>query len=447
MPKSSLLSLPLSRQILHGYNEPVANLIYSSSNRVSAAARHSMPKKTLVFLYFLAVIAVALGYNYFYKPFAAQPSSELVEQLPSPSPELDPKTALFSSLTDSDKVGLILAAPVVVSDELIASPSAMAEIAALRPGVVTLFGDRVSATQAAEVVARLRNITAQPRVLVAVDHEGGLVQRLSGEGFTFLPSWQQLCQFSASKQDEVVSVSAKELKAVGVDIVWGPVVDFASQHPVLGTRICSSEPQEVIEQARRLVATYRAEGLLPVLKHFPGIGGTTKDLHLTFDTVEITPDEAAIYQALLTDFPSVGVMVSHAGVVNQFAEVPCSLSLPCVGQVAANYPEVLVVTDALEMISAGHVAQDPTKPRDRTAPLAVTLEERAVAAVEAGNQVLVFGPTVTPAQLSLVKQRLLEKMAQDPSFSEKISVAAKRVVEVQWSNDVAVTDSTSNTAE
>lgn len=422
-----------------------------------------MPTKTVLFLLFLTVIAGLLGYNYFVQPFRpmVEEAWESAQVTPSPSPSLSPDEAWLESLSDQEKVSFVLAAPLTVDDQVLAelgladqtteaeapeattsgqleleldsvqeaSPAAQVpvldSVLALKPGAVTLFGDRISSASAQAVITRLRSSVPEPGVLIAVDHEGGRVQRLSGAGFTFLPSWQQTCQFSDEKQQELYQATAQELAAVGIDLVFGPMVEYAQSNQVLGNRVCASDAGTVITETQPLLAAYQAVGITPVIKHFPGIGATTRDLHTEFETIEVTPTDAQVYRQLLDDNPRLGVMTSHVGVANQFPDVPCSLSSACVGQISRNYPTALIVTDALEMDSAGHL--DPESAASlsaaRNQPVATvtrSLGDRAIAALEAGNHVLVFGPSVSVQDLAEVQQALLERYQTTPAFQQKL---------------------------
>ncbi len=70
-----------------------------------------------------------------------------------------------------------------------------------------------------------------------VDHEGGSVQRLNGEGFTILPSWKRMCNQTAELRQSSLASSAAELAAVGIDVVLAPVVDVSHSNIVLRDRV------------------------------------------------------------------------------------------------------------------------------------------------------------------------------------------------------------------
>lgn len=381
-------------------------------------------KRTLVFICFLAVIAVLLGLNYIYKPFSnSQAVSTTSDASPEPVASANPTIIDLSQLSSRQKVARLIAAPVVITDGRPLDASSAAWLSKEQPGAVTLFGRDLSTQTVATQVAELKAmVDLQPsELLIAVDHEGGTVQRLRGEGFTILPSWQTLCSEPATASAELLATSASEVGQVGVDIVFAPVADVALNHPSLRTRVCSDEPSQIVAMTQSYITAMNRAGVLPVVKHFPGIGATTRDLHTAFDRVTIEPKDALIYQALLTANPKIGVMTTHVGVNNQFPDIPCSLSLDCVGQITANYPQTLVVTDALKMKSAAYQGEgQPEK----------ELPQIAEAAVRAGNQLLVFEPNVSWSELSQVIEYLSSKYEEDQVFQVQVDRAVTRLYQI-----------------
>ncbi len=383
-----------------------------------------MPNRsTAILILSLMFVAGLLGWNYVKQPFAQRGESTQVQPSPTPLSSLDKK---IESLSVEDKVRLMISVPLTISNSNSNAASGSANtkwIADNHPGAVILFGNQISSSSAQKAIAEIEATYPSTTLpLIVVDHEGGTVQRLNGPGFTKLPTWQSLCNQPAANSAQVLQVSAAELAATGIDVVLAPDVDVASSHAILRSRICSNKPNVVAEHATVYIESFSAEKILPVLKHFPGIGKTSRDLHTNFDRVTIQPDDAGVYKTLLDRFPNIGVMTSHVGVTNQYPDIPCSLSLDCIKELVLNYQQVLVVSDALEMKSASYLPEST---------VGRTLPEVAIRAVAAGNSLLVFGPTTKEDDLTAVVQVLVTAYDQDELIKNQINRSVGAILGVR----------------
>lgn len=382
-----------------------------------------MAKTTAALILFLTGLTILLGYNYFARPFAdwGVETLEEIEEIDEQEPVLtgaDLAKQLVASMSPQEKIWQLIAVPVVLgdleADDLVAE---LEEGLGVAPRVVTIFGSEVSVEQVRQLDQVLSEKLSQPAWLL-VDHEGGSVLRLSGEGFTTLPSWQEQCQLQELELYELWTQVASELSAAGIDVVLAPMVDFSQNHPVLRSRVCASDPDRVVEQSLVMAETVRSVGILPVFKHFPGIGQTTVDLHFRSENITVGLEEANVYRSLLAAIPRPAVMTAHVGVSNQFPDLPCSLSADCVGELAAVVDQILIVTDALEMEAALESGEER-----------LSLEEASARALMAGNHLLIYGPQVSVSELKRVHADLLERYQENPQFAERVDQAVIRVVE------------------
>ena len=154
-------------------------------------------------------------------------------------------------------------------------------------GVVLFARNYESAEQLRELVREIRSLRRAP-LLLAVDHEGGRVQRFQAP-FTRLPAAACLGErFDADPlagwelARAVGMVQGIELARVGIDVVFAPVVDLAGENSAtIGARAIHSSPETVALLAGAQIRALRAQGVVPVAKHFPGHGGVDGDTHRT----------------------------------------------------------------------------------------------------------------------------------------------------------------------
>lgn len=155
-------------------------------------------------------------------------------------------------------------------------------------GGVILFARNISSRdQAQELCREIKELN--PMLIIAVDQEGGRVQRLK-EGFTILPPMQKLSAFLNSIHDknflfatDLGWLMASEVIATGLDISFAPVLDLDnSRSSIIGDRAIGDNPEEVIDIASAFIKGMNQAGMQATGKHFPGHGGIFTDSHLTF---------------------------------------------------------------------------------------------------------------------------------------------------------------------
>jgi beta-N-acetylhexosaminidase len=179
-------------------------------------------------------------------------------------------------------------------------------------GVILFARNYESPRQLAQLTASIHALRTPP-LLIAVDHEGGRVQRFI-DGFTRIPAmrelgkvWDENPRRAKHLAQQVGYVLAAELRACGVDFSFTPVLDIDfGISKVIGDRAFHSEPQAIGELAHNLLLGLRQGGMSTVGKHFPGHGYVHADSHL-----EIPIDERSYTDIELCDLIPFRQMVNY----------------------------------------------------------------------------------------------------------------------------------------
>ncbi len=167
-------------------------------------------------------------------------------------------------------------------------------------GGVILFGRNfVNCTQLAALTASIHAVR-QPPLLIAVDHEGGRVQRFR-DGFTKIPPMREFGKIwdTDRKKAKELAVQAgwilaAELRAHGVDFSFTPVLDMDyGDSLVIGDRAFHKDTTAINELAFSLMQGLKKGGMQAVGKHFPGHGFVVADSHVSIPIDERSFDEIA----------------------------------------------------------------------------------------------------------------------------------------------------------
>ncbi len=170
-------------------------------------------------------------------------------------------------------------------------------------GGVILFARNYQSPEQVETLVREIHDLRVPRLLVAVDHEGGRVQRFR-DGFTGLPAIRHLGRIydeNPKRARRLAETSgwlmATELRAVGVDFSFAPVLDLdRGVSQIIGDRAFHARPEAVADLAHAYMRGMHQAGMAATGKHFPGHGTVAADSH-----VAMPVDERALVDILAED--------------------------------------------------------------------------------------------------------------------------------------------------
>ncbi|GAA5233428.1 beta-N-acetylhexosaminidase [Verticiella sediminum] len=174
-------------------------------------------------------------------------------------------------------------------------------------GVILFSRNYADRAQLRALTAAIHAARDEP-LLIAVDHEGGRVQRFRSDGYTEVPAMRTLGeQWERDRMQALRSataagfVLAAELRACGVDFTFAPVLDLDhGRSGVIGTRALHRDPAVVAQLARAVAQGLALAGMGACGKHFPGHGWAEADSHHALPVDErtladILADDAAPY--------------------------------------------------------------------------------------------------------------------------------------------------------
>lgn len=215
------------------------------------------------------------------------------------------------------------------------SPELRAALLAIRP-VAIQFGSEAFLHEAdydtwltafSRLYEEARSLIGREKLLVTLDHEGGRVIRPPA------PITKFPYAFSFRENAEKVGVAmAKEVRSLGVNMVFAPVLDIHSnaKNPVIGERAFGRSADEVIKYAIPFLEALKATKILSCGKHFPGHGDTDIDSHLALPELRLSLDELRAREllpfrkAIASGVPA--IMTSHIMFPKIDSDLPATLS-------------------------------------------------------------------------------------------------------------------------
>jgi beta-N-acetylhexosaminidase len=225
----------------------------------------------------------------------------------------------------------------------------------------------------------------RPKLLLAVDHEGGRVQRFR-VGFTRIPAMGTLGKLYEESVPKALEEArghgltiGRELAAYGIDLCFAPVLDRdAGVSQIIGDRAFSPQPEQVVALARAFRAGLNQAGLAATGKHFPGHGAVAADSHTELPVdrrsyAEIEANDLLPFRELIGDGIE-SLMMAHIR-YTALDELPASLSRRWIRDVLRLQFKYngAVFCDDLSMAGAKVVGE---------------VDQRAVLALEAGCDML-----------------------------------------------------------
>ncbi|RDV27489.1 beta-N-acetylhexosaminidase [Alteromonas aestuariivivens] len=190
----------------------------------------------------------------------------------------------------------------------------------LTGGVILFARNYYDKAQLKALIADIRRAAKRP-ILIAVDHEGGRVQRFR-DGFTRLPAMGAIQSLASEiKEAQVLAracgmIMAYELKSMDIDFSFAPVLDVNGVSQVIGDRGFAAEPEKVVTLASALIDGMRAGNMPSTGKHFPGHGSVAPDSHVALPVDDRTMEQIehvdlVVFRRLIEQHLLDAVMPAH----------------------------------------------------------------------------------------------------------------------------------------
>lgn len=267
--------------------------------------------------------------------------------------------------------------------------------------------------------------TAPKKLLIAIDQEGGNVQRLKPEhGFAPIPSAKQLAQGDVETTYKIAYDLGTRLSDLGINVDFAPLldVDVNPESPAIGAkeRSFSPNPSTVAKFGGAFASGLADAHIAYSFKHFPGHGSAGNDSHAgitditnTYQDYELNP-----WRDLLKDAsPYTMVMVAHV-INNNIDTLPASLSQKTIQMVRDMGFDGVIVSDDMDM---GAIANE------------YGTETAIEMAINAGNDILVFGNNLTfnPNRGSEVNKSIVQMVRDGKIKKSRIRESYKRIMRLK----------------
>lgn len=199
-------------------------------------------------------------------------------------------------------------------------------------GLILFTRNYVSISQLEALCADAREAAGKP-LMIAVDHEGGRVQRFR-QGFSAIPAMGRITQVYTDADERALAarelgwLMAAEVQAVGIDISFAPVLDINDVSEVIGDRAFADNAAGVTSIAAEFIAGMHEAGMAATGKHFPGHGSVVADSHIAIPVDD--RDKQTIFDVDIPPFRELskklqGIMPAHV-VYSAVDEMPAGFS-------------------------------------------------------------------------------------------------------------------------
>ena len=266
---------------------------------------------------------------------------------------------------------------------------------------------------------------AQEGIFIAIDEEGGRVTRFKDkEGFeTFISAQKVAKTLDLGTAGELYGKMAQQLKDVGVNVNFAPVVDVLNpKSTIIGSRgrAFSTDIDEVSLYASEFMRASQSRGVIASMKHFPGHGNVEADSHTAKVVIEnFDYDELKPYFDAVRKNEAKMIMVGHIYLMQRDAELPASLSPAVIDGLLRGELKFDGVVISDDMLMGG--LKD------------FTLQEKVISFINAGGDVMLFSDYKIDGRRTaeLVTQLVVDAVGAKQIPKERIEESYERIMKLK----------------
>lgn len=283
-------------------------------------------------------------------------------------------------------------------------------------GMIFFTKDIQSPEQFRKLISGIKSKSMIPPFL-SIDQEGGRVERTENiyNGKKYLSA-----KFAYEKGEnflrEQTCEIAEELKSYGINLNFAPCIDVNTNpnNPIIGERAFSNNSDDVIKGEKIVSQTYRENGIIPCVKHFPGHGDANADSHLTLPEINLTLEE--MEQTHIKPFAACAktiemVMVAHLHCTCfEHDVIPTSLSKNAISYLKNKLGfEGVIISD--DMIMAGATGFKPVQACEM--------------GIRAGLNMFIYRNS-TPETIDII-ETIAQKALTDEELKQNIEYSYKKI--------------------
>ena len=296
-------------------------------------------------------------------------------------------------------------------------------------GVILYRRDYDNYSEMLEKINKLKSINRENPIplFISIDQEGGRVNRIPYE----IKNIKSANKIANTQDIYIVKQSAKIiskiLKSFGIGMNYAPVLDikrFDEDHAI-GDRCFGGNKEAVSKYGVEFMIEMSNQGVLPVVKHFPGHGSTTKDSHISLPVVtkskqELETDDMVPFKEAIENGAD-GIMVGHILIKDIDKKYPASLSKEIIHKYLIEKLKYkgLIITDDLKMLAV-RLRYSPSK--------AVEL------AIKAGNDMVMTG--LGYKTIERIINNIVKKVQKGKISEVEINKSVDKIVKIKQKYNV-----------